>query len=413
MAKQQQIPVKPARIESIDVLRGFALLGLLSMNIVSFSMPDIAYYNPALALSDSSSDIWIFSIIHVLADQKFMALFSLLFGASTILILRSYEKSDGAAKKHFSRNAWLVLFGFLHGILLWEGDVLLIYGLSAMLLYFLRNFAAKTLIITGLACYLIPVEYNLIMGWLVPQLDANSLQWLNQYWQPEAAKIVQDIALYQGPFYDQFMHRLDGGSSAAVINDGSELLGLGQLVDYFCRSLGMMLIGMGLFQQGVLSGNRGYQFYRVLMLIGFGVGIPLASLGLIGFYINDYEAVYSLFLGKVPNHIATLFIAAGYIGLIQLFCRGNLLKQLQHRLAAVGKLALTNYIAQTIIATFVFYGIGLGLYGQVSRAELLVIMAVIWLVQISFSVFWLQHFKYGPLEWLWRSLTQGRPVKIR
>lgn len=406
-------PAQSIRIASIDVLRGFALLGLLSMNIISFSMPNIAYYNPTIELAGGAYDFWVYSVFHVMADQKFMALFSLLFGASTLLILQGYEQAGNLARRHFVRNTWLVLFGLLHGVLLWEGDVLLIYGLSAMVLYFMRNLSFSTLGIMGVFFYSTPILYNLLMAWMVPQLDATSLKWLQDYWSPESKVLLKDIALFQGSFSEQLQYRLDGGSMVGQTNDASELLGLGQLIDFFGRALGMMMLGMMAFKTDILTGKRTVRFYRNMLFVGLAVGVPIAILGLYWFQAKQFDAIYSLFMGRIPNHIATLFIAAGYIGLIHLMCATGIFKRVQGYLASVGKMALTNYVGQTLIATVIFYGIGFGLYGQLSRLELLAVMVGIWLIQIVLSVVWLRYFIYGPLEWLWRSLSQFSPAKMR
>lgn len=397
------------RIQSIDVLRGFALLGLLSMNIISFSMPDIAYYNPTAVLADVSLNTAVFSLSYVFADQKFMAIFSLLFGASTLLIL---DKAKATMSLHFKRNAWLILFGLLHGVLLWEGDVLVIYGICALFLYFLRNLSASTQLILGLIFFLMSVEYNIVMAWLVPQLDMQSLQWLTEHWMPSAQSIAKDITLYQGSFSEQFFHRLNGSPTGVTVNDGSDLHGLGQLIDFFGRSFGMMLIGMAAYKTRVIAGSRSENYYANMCLIGFGLGVPLAVAGLYLLHANEWHAVYALFAGRIPNQFATLFIAMGYVGMVNLIVQRGLFRRWQYCLSAVGKTALSNYIGQTILASFVFYGFGLGLYAQVGRVGLVFIMLLIWLIQISLSIIWLRYFRYGPLEWLWRSLSQGFPARM-
>ena len=406
--------VKKTRIQSIDVLRGFALLGLLSMNIISFSMPNIAYYNPTVVMADAPLNMPIFSLMYVMADQKFMGIFSLLFGASTLLILQSSKKASiSEIKLHFSRNFWLIIIGFLHGLLLWEGDVLLIYGLCALVLYFLKDFKPAILFFAGLFLFLTPVAYNLVMGWLVLHLDQSSTIWLQNYWSPPLHVLTQDIRLFQGDYMNQLNYRIEGSEQQYTDNDGYGFHGLGQLVDFFGRSIGMMLIGMAAFQKGVIGDLKPSIFYLNMCLLGFAIGIPLAILGLVTFHHYDFEANYSLFLGRIPNHFATLFIVTGYVGAITLWCRTKTLRWLQNSLAAVGKMALTNYVAQTVIAGFVFYGFGLGLYGQVNRLELLLIMLAIWSLQIVGSVIWLRCYIYGPVEWIWRSLSYGRVAKIQ
>lgn len=409
-----EIAVNSGRIQSIDVLRGFALLGLLSMNIISFSMPNIVYYNPTAIMSDSSIDPIMFGMQFVLADQKFMAIFSLLFGASTLLILRRTNASYGnLAALHFKRNFWLIVFGFLHGLFLWEGDVLLIYGFSALALYFVRNIRPSVQASLGLLLFLTPAIYSLFMGWLVPYLDQSSILWLQSYWSPPTHELTKDIALYQGDYWSQLIYRFEGGAQPNITNDGKELHGLGQLIDFFCRSIGMMCLGMAAFKTGIISGHKAASFYVNLTVWGLGIGIPLSVMGLYLFYQYEFEAIYVLFIGRIPNQLATLFIAFGYVGLITLWCQTQKFAYLRFCLAAIGKMALTNYIAQTLICSYLFYGFGLGLYGQMNRLELFVIMVAIWCFQICASVVWLRFFVYGPIEWLWRSLSFLRLTQIK
>lgn len=130
--------------------------------------------------------------------------------------------------------------------------------------------------------------------------------------------------------------------------------------------------------------------------------------GLYQYISRDWEASYSLFLGRIPNHVATIFIATGYVALIMFWSKFDLWQRAQDALAAVGRMALSNYIGQSVLATFIFYGFGLGLYGELNRVAQLGVVLLIWLIQIAISQWWLKRFRYGPLEWLWRSLIYFR-----
>ena len=175
----------------------------------------------------------------------------------------------------------------------------------------------------------------------------------------------------------------------------------------------MMLIGMALFSWGVVTADKSTTFYHRMLLIGLSVGPALSIIGLLLHAQNGWNALYSPFAGQIFNHVATLFTASGYVALIMLWSRTDRWRKLQDALANVGKMALTNYIGQSLIATFIFYGWGLGLFGGVNRAAQLLLVAAIWGFQIVFSSWWLARFRYGPLEWLWRSLALGRLQPLR
>ena len=145
-----------------------------------------------------------------------------------------------------------------------------------------------------------------------------------------------------------------------------------------------------------------------MALICFGVGLPFALISLYLFTAQNWDALYSQFIGRVPNHIATPFISSGYIALVMLWSKSGFALKLQNQIAAVGRMALTNYIGQSIIGTFIFYGFGLGLFGTMNRIEQLLIIFLIWIGQILFSSWWLNRFQYGPLEWVWRILSHRR-----
>ncbi len=398
---------KRKRITSIDTLRGFALLGILVMNILSFSMPDAAYNNPTAYGGDDFLNRFIHGLSHILADQKFMALFSMLFGAS-IMLLFSKMKSQGkkAARVHYIRNIWLILFGLAHGLLIWEGDVLFIYGVCALFLYLFRNLKAKLKIIIGLIIFFLPLLFNLAILPEIASLDESNIQVLDDYFSPAQASIEKDLSLYQGSYLDQLAYRL--GDADTVPSTAQDLSDLSFLIDAFARAFGMMLIGMAFFSMGILNASQSKRFYQRMLIFGFTLGIPIALIGLFFNYTNHWDASYSLFLGRIPNHIATPFVASGYLALIMLWSQTNFIKPLQDALMNVGRMALSNYIGQSLIASLIFYGFGLGLYGSVNRVGQIGIVIVIWIVQLVISKLWMTYFRFGPLEWLWRSLTYLR-----
>lgn len=392
------------RIIAIDILRGFALLGILLMNMMSFAMPDIAYFNPATYGGDDFWNRLVYGVTHVIADQKFMALFSMLFGASVMLLTNKLvEKGQNPAKIHYIRNVWLLIIGIIHAILIWSGDILIIYAISAFVLYFFRKLAPKWQFALGLTIYLLPSLFNLGIQAILPTLDAVSQEALVAYWQPSEEALADDLAIFRGDYAGQVAYRW--GVDAPPTNDGQDLLDLSLLLDFFARALGMMLIGMAFYTWGILTAQRSDRFYQRMLLIGFVLGFPLTLLGLSLSISFGWHWRYALFFGRIPNSLATPLIASGYIALIMLWSRRPIWVGLRDRLAAVGRTALTNYIGQSLMATFIFYGFGFGLYGHLNRISQVVFIFAIWALQLLIAPCWLTHFRYGPLEWLWRTLT--------
>ena len=402
------------RIVAIDILRGFALLGILLMNIMGFAMPDAAYSNPNVYGGQSFINHLIYGVLHVLADQKFMAIFSMLFGAS-IMLLSSKSRAQGraAAAIHYIRNIWLLIFGLIHFFFIWSGDILTIYALCAFVLYFFRTAPARVQLILGLVIFLLPSGVNLFISSQLAGLDAVSLASLEAQVSPSKEMIARDLEIFRGPYSGQLAYRLGDSDSDLTYTEGDAFALLAFFAEAFGRSFGMMLIGMALYSLGILTASRSRRFYKRMLFIGLVIGIPATSFGLYQFYAHDWEASYSLFLGRIPNHIATPFTAGAYTALIMLWSKSRFAHDLQTRLAAVGRMALSNYIGQSLVATFIFYGFGYGLYGSLDRTRLIFVVLGIWSLQLLVSPLWLSRFRYGPLEWLWRSLTYRRLERLR
>ena len=401
------------RITSIDVLRGFAILGILIMNIVSFSMPSVSYYSP-LAYDGTLPNQVVYSVSHVLADQKFMAIFSMLFGASTLLFVHSaLEKGRRAWHLFYLRNFWLLVIGSLHSAFLWYGDVLFVYAVCSFFLYVLKNLSARTQLAAGFIIFLCPILVNVLVHQAVidglPQADQAVLM---ENWVPPAADIQKELDAYRGSYSEQYAFRAtmwgEWTETAKPGDTGDALHGLLTLFDAFCRAFGMMLVGMACYKRGVFSNALSDATYRKMFRYGLGIGWPLSVFGLALSFSFGWDWKYAQFLGRIPNTLATPLVAFGYVAGLMLWIRTGALESLQHRFRAIGKTALSAYILQTLVATSVFYGSGLALFGHVSRLGQLFIMALIWLLLLWVAPKWLVRFRYGPLEWVWRLATHLR-----
>ena len=405
------------RIISIDVLRGFALLGILIMNITMFAMPAMSYFTP-LVYDVTISNHIIYCISHVIADQKFMAIFSMLFGASTLLFIQStIKKGKNPFLLFYSRNFWLLIIGYIHSSYFWYGDILFIYAFCSFFLYFFKNLSSCKQFILGLIIYLSPAITNyLTYEYVIDHLERSEQNVVIRHWNPTDEIIQQELDVYRGSYSDQIEYREKMWSSDNKNDDpgsiGKGIIGLAFLNDLFSRSFGMMLIGMACFTWGVFSNARSEAFYKKLIIYGLGIGLTLSLIGLYLTYYFDWHWKYVQFLARSPNHIATPFIAFGYIGLIMIWIRKGIMRNFQNRLSAIGRTALTSYLIQTILATFIFYGFGLGLFGYMDRLSQILIMLFIWGLLLVSCIKWLERFQYGPIEWVWRMMTNIKLMPI-
>lgn len=396
------------RITSLDLLRGIAVLGMLLMTIRSFAGPDIALFTPMEA--NSHEQLWnrvAFYFTSIFADQKFMALFSILFGASILLLSQQLRDAGRSVLGGLSlRYFWLLPLGLAHFFLVWRGDILAIYALCALPLLLLFRLPTKWQFALGLSIFLLPVAFDARVQHSLSSLDDQSRTSLIQHWHPSVAELEADRNLHLATMGDQIESRWER-ETAAASNRGEELLKTSQWLDVFARALGMMLIGMAFFRWKILSAERSKRFYRRLAWIGFGVGIPLTLYGIETTLYHEWDWAFAMFLGQIPSHLAILPIACGYIGLIMLWAKSDQWKEFRLWLSNVGRMALTCYLGQTLICIFLFYGIGLGLYDQFDYMEQLGFVAIICLAQLFFANFWINRFQQGPLEWIWRRLSGG------
>lgn len=394
----QITPISNAqRLVSLDVLRGFALLGILTMNIGLFSMPAAAYFAPTVYGSLTGVDGWIWRLTHVLADMKFMAIFSMLFGAGIVLMSERIESRGHAAKGvHYRRMAWLALFGILHAHLLWHSDILYWYGMCGMVVYLFRKLPPSWLVFWGLLGIAITSVIMVGSGLSTSYWPSEMLEYVKADLKPSASAIADEIAAYRGDWLEQMRKRVP----KALELETSTLLFWA-----FWRISGLMLLGMAFFKLGILSAARSKAFYLTFVGLAVTIGIPVILYGIHYNFAIDWAAPKFFFVGTQFNYWASVLVSFGWLSLVMLLCRSKWLGSLKRALAAVGQTAFSNYILQTVICTTIFYGHGFGLFGQVDRAGQAIIVVVIWVFQIALSTLWLRHHYYGPLEWLWRSLT--------
>ncbi len=388
------------RIVSIDLLRGVAVLGILVMNIQHFSMPTAAYINPTAYGDLTGMNKWVWIISHILASGKFMSIFSMLFGAGVLLFTgRAEAKGLNSALLHYRRMGWLLLFGMIHGYLLWTGDILVSYSLCGMLVFLFRNKRPITLIWIAVPFFLFPLLLDLFFIGSISQWSAEAYQFTMESWKPDASFIEHHLHVYRSGWLGQMELRVHG----TIFMQTSYFM-----MQSFWRVLAMMLLGMALYKWNVFSAARSSLFYLKMALIGLTTGFLLSGLGVFLNFKNQWIMEFSMFLGEQFNYVGSVGTALGYTGLLMLLSKSKGCDGMKSRFSAVGRMAFTNYILMTLIGTFLFYGHGLGLYGSVERRFQVIIVLAIWILILIISPLWLKRFRFGPLERLWRSLTYWR-----
>ena len=366
-----------ARNTNLDAVRGVAVLGILGMNAVSYGLDPSAYFNIDAGGSESWLDWAIGAAGEIFFDQKFMGLFSLLFGAGIVLFAER-AAARGRRPVLFSlwRNGLLLAIGIGH-TLVWDGDILVVYALCAPVLIGLRRLAPRTLIVVGTLFVL----------------------------SSAAVAVVAQSSV---------------GSTGAGVGDGywfeegtlSDAVGLWLIGDFFVRALGMMLIGVALYRTGVITGERSDEYYRRMARYGLGLGVPLAAAGFVWVAARDFSGGVAA-IGSVPNTIATIPVVLGYLALITLWNRGRRAAGggLVSRVRAAGRMALTNYLAQTVLGVIILRGWFDPT--DLTRSDLAAFILAVWAVELWWSEAWLARYRYGPAEWLWRSGTYRRWQPLR
>lgn len=397
------------RIVVLDVLRGFALFGILMVNMVWFNTPLASLISDHDFWARTSDKVTLF-FIHFLFEGKFYVLFSMLFGYGFWLFMNKTMPEGRSVLRLFSLRIFLLmLFGIAHVILLWPGDILFFYALFGFVLILFRKTSDKNLIRWAIAILLIPIVLMSLLLLLTqhPEFREAMEQGMHEQELFFTNLIQQASVIYpQGSFSELIQMRLMEYS-----------LVLSGFLFFQITIIALFLVGQYAARKGYLANIEMHlPFFRKLCKAGFLIGIP-ANL----FYAwamlnyNVYDAS--------PISVATMLITAfggpaltlAYVSGIILLIHNGFFQRLAGWLAAVGRMALTNYLMHSILASFMFYSCGLGWYGQMSPLQGMIPVFLIFGLQIPFSVFWLNRFYFGPFEWLWRSLTYRslQPFKRR
>jgi uncharacterized protein len=335
-----------------------------------------------------------------------MTIFSMLFGAG-ILLMTSRIAATGrpSALVHYRRMGWLIVFGLAHAYLLWSGDILVAYGMCGLLVYLFRKLRPRTLLVLGLLTIAVASASLASYGaWSQHWSPAEVQAAREQLWVPTPSQAATEIQAYRGTWTAQMKFR---------VPESAQMETIFFVAFTFWRVTGLMLAGMALLKLGVFSARQPASLYWTMIAIALCYGIPLTLYGTHRDFAAGWDFRYSFFQGAQFNYWASLLVSLGWVGAIMLACRSTTLLPITRRLAAVGRMAFTNYIMHTVICTTLFYGHGFGLFGKIERVWQFAIVVAIWLLQLVVSPIWLRYFLFGPLEWLWRCLTymQWEPLR--
>ena len=382
------------RIHSLDLLRGFAVLGILIMNITSFSQISMAYMNPTIGAGLEGYNQYFHAFNYIFADTRFMSIFSMLFGAGVVLFTQRIEaKGKRVAALHYTRMFWLLLFGLIHAYFIWIGDILVAYAICGSLVFFFRKKSIRTLLIMAGILFLIPISLNFMTYY---GMTAGELESTFAFFNPSAEKIASQTQAMRGSYLEQMPLRV------------KEAIGLQTVyfkIELFWRASAMMLLGMILYRKGILSAEKSTAYYKKLMWVGFVPGLILSGISLSQGYFYEWNAAYVMCIVANYKFVSGLFMALGYIGLVIWCYKKGIFIKFQNRLRATGRMAFTNYIGMSVICTLIFNGHGLGLFGTLDRLEQFLIVISVWILILLISPLVLKNYRFGPLEWLWRKLT--------
>ncbi|WP_247711124.1 DUF418 domain-containing protein [Qipengyuania vesicularis] len=403
------------RIASLDFIRGIAVMGILVANIMSIGQPHPAYgYPGAFTTGHSPSEDWMWVAQFILVDGKMRGLFAILFGAGLWLFLEKAWEKGATRMLQVRRLLWLGLFGLIHFYFVWRGDILFAYAFSGVVAVFLLlDLSPKQQIGLAMVGYVSgAIYFGSTMGFVQSVVDGPP---------PDSAALQQVRAEFiAGAEADL----ADGQDEAAILQDGSYWDFVGhnfewhawdptiEFTEFPFEILPLVLLGIALFRLGLFTGDwspsRLRRWGGSLLMVG---AIPTAWIALAtkaGGY--TYYGTYAALVGW--SHLPRLAMTLGFLFLLVLWAprAGGWLGK---RVEAAGRAAFTNYLGTSIVMLLVFGNWGLDLFGRLGRSELYLVVLLAWSIMLGWSKPWLDRFRYGPLEWLWRCLTYGRMFALR
>jgi uncharacterized protein len=403
------VPVDAAeRIQVVDILRGFALLGILLVNMQFFKSSPFAAQFADQQVWTSGIDQTATVFIRFFAEGKFYTMFSLLFGFGfAVQMLRAEARGDRFGPRYTRRLLVLLVIGILHGVLLWYGDILKSYALIGFLLLLFRNSASKTLLIWSALCLLSVVVLG--TGFLALSMLANTVFPTTQAADP-TTKFFSGLA-------ERATYAYSSGSFGEVMQQRliDNAISIASAIFSVPSILAMFLLGLYAGRRQLFSNVAMHKLLiRRVMIWGLVLGLSLNAAYVAATELSDPAQMSGMnTVALIAQTLGGPALCLGYVAAITLLVQRSSWQQRLAPLAAVGRMALTNYLLQSLICTTIFYSYGLGLFGQVGPAAGVLLSVAIYTLQIALSRWWLRRFRFGPMEWLWRSLTYRRRQPLR
>ena len=413
------------RLITLDVLRGLAVMGIFSVNVVGLAMLQFAYFYPPAYGFEGLGDriMWLLNFLFI--DGKLRSLFSILFGASLMLVIEGAARSGRSRfKTHYARMIVLLILGWLHWALLWWGDILTHYAAVGMVAYWMWRLRAKTLLIISVVLFVLHAApgyyfFNKEAAEYYQSLKPDAPADIKKKWEerfkelkPSAKDLAEDRAEHQN-----IATRFKGAMPEVDVRNGvtaDEVFGILSPLDLgplWLETLALMVLGMAGYKSGFLTGQWDDRRYKKAAAIGLGIGFAAYAIFAVIIWRANFFPLEFFGIGQVYSPLFRPVMAMGYAALFILMFRNR--SALRDRFAAVGRTAFTNYVGCTILGTLIFYEFGLGLYGDLSRGEAWLIVPFVWAFMLWWSKWWLDRYAYGPFEWVWRSLARWEVQPMR
>ncbi len=414
------------RIKTIDMLRGFALLGILLMNIPGFSMADYSF--EVFKNDPDNPNFWLYQFIGIFFEGKMRAMFGMVFGAGVLLFIANKgTKGVSVHALYYRRMFWLLLFGLIHShLILWIGEILYLYAVCGMILYLFRNVPPKYLVwavpIVAVVSFVAgTIQYQDIREKRIAYVEATKAKSQNQTLTATQNKALTEWREIEKTMIpnreDAKANTLKMKSNYSTVASYLRPIAFDIQTKYLpfevWDSLALMLLGLALFKWGFLTGAWSNKDYWTVIKIGYGLGLPLVIYA--NYYAFHHFSTLEANLARmeqVPINWVNLIypfqrilLVMGHAASLILLYKSGMVQGLMNRLVAVGRMAFTNYISHSVICTLFFFGYGLNYFAELEFYQIYFVAFAIWIFQLIISPIWLKYFLFGPLEWLWRSLT--------
>lgn len=377
------------RIHTLDVLRGFSLLGIILVNMISFHSP-FSYYNPYEWFE--YGDLTVYTWIDILVQGSFYPIFAMMFGYGMVIMQeRSAIKAVSFWKISVRRLIVLMFFGIIHAYFIWYGDILITYAIMGLLLLLFLRLSGPILLGLGFAIYLLPQIFLSALLLVASIFDDGTLADFT-----DVVSLQLSAEVYAtGTFWEITVQRF---------TDWSTNNGFGAIFLFILIILPLMMIGAGAAKLHWLQrANKEKRKWLITLFIALPIGLAIKML--------PFYTMPTISIQYVQDMIGGPVLGIAYIAFIILLMNSNIIAKLLKPIASAGRMSITLYLMQSLIGTLIFYSYGFGLYGQVSMSTATWLAVAIYVIQVILAEMWLSKFRYGPVEKLWRFLTYGKATK--